>query len=161
MLIRDMSPQESRDLLGRLGVGRLGCAHNNQPYIVPVYFVYEPDRLFGFATFGQKIDWMRTNPRVCVQADEVRSHFDWHSVIVLGRYEEFPDTPEYKEQRSHALALLEKRHLWWQTADAANQTRNTRQAAPVFYCIHIEDITGHVAFPDPTEIMASITRPKR
>ena len=120
MLIRDMNAQECRDLLARLGVGRLACAHDNQPYIVPVYFAYEPDRLYGFATFGQKIDWMRSNPLVCVEVDEVRSHFEWQSVIVLGRYEEYPDTPEYKELRVQAQALLEKRYLWWQTAYAAN-----------------------------------------
>jgi nitroimidazol reductase NimA-like FMN-containing flavoprotein (pyridoxamine 5'-phosphate oxidase superfamily) len=92
MLICDMNAQECRDLLTRLGVGRLACSHYDQPYMVPVYFAYEPDRLYGFATFGQKIDWMRSNPLVCVEADEVRSHFEWQSVIVLGRYEEYPDT---------------------------------------------------------------------
>jgi uncharacterized protein len=115
MLIREMSGQECCDLLARLGVGRLACARDNRPYIVPVYFAYEPDRLYGFATFGQKIEWMRSNPQVCMEADEVRSHFDWQSVIVIGRYEEFPDTAEYKDSRTQARALLEKRFLWWQT----------------------------------------------
>ena len=55
MLIRDMNAQECRDLLARPGVGRLACAHDNQPYIVPVYFAYEPDRLYGFATFEKKL----------------------------------------------------------------------------------------------------------
>jgi hypothetical protein len=58
MLIREMNAQECRDLLARLSTGRLGCARNNQPYIVPVYFAYEPDRLHGFSTVGQKIEWM-------------------------------------------------------------------------------------------------------
>ena len=153
MLIRDMNAQECSDLLVRLGVGRLACAHDNQPYIVPVYFAYESDRLYGFATVGRKIDWMRSNPLVCIEADEVRSHFEWQSVIVLGHYEEYPDTPEYKALRIQAEASLEKRHLWWQTGYAANQTRShTRHVSPVFYCIHIEEITGHRASPDPTEI---------
>src|ERR1022692_3681570 len=124
MLICDMNAQECGDLLTRLGVGRLACSHDDQPYIVPVYFAYEPDRLYGFATFGRKIDWMRSNPLVCVEADEVRSHFEWQSVIVLGRYEEYPDTSQYKELRVQAQALLEKRYLWWQTAYAANQARS-------------------------------------
>ncbi len=161
MLILDMNAQECRDLLTRLGVGRLACAHHNQPYIVPIYFACEPDRLHGFATFGQKIEWMRSNPLVCVEADEVRNHFEWESVIVLGRYEEYPDTSQYKNLRVQAQALLEKRYLWWQTAYAANQARShARHAAPVFYCIHIEEITGHRASPDPTEIAAGLTRPR-
>jgi hypothetical protein len=80
---------------------------------------------------------------------QVRSHFEWQSVIVVGRYEEYPDTPKYKELRIQAQALLEKRYLWWQTAYAANQARShARLAAPVFYCVHIEEITGHRASPD-------------
>jgi uncharacterized protein len=162
MLIRDLNNQECRDLLTRLGLGRLACAQNNQPYIIPVYFAYEPDRLYGFATRGQKIEWMRSNPLVCIEADEVRSHFEWRSVIVLGRYEEYPDSVQYKESRAQAQAVLEKRFLWWQTAYAANQARGTgHPAAPVFYCIHIEEITGRSASPDQTETAAGFTRSRK
>ena len=45
---------------------------------------------------------------------QVRSHMDWASVVAKGRYEEFPDTPEYSKQRQRAQALLEKtRSLRW------------------------------------------------
>jgi hypothetical protein len=37
---------------------------------------------------------MRTNPLVCVQADEVTNSEQWISVIVFGRFEELPDLPE-------------------------------------------------------------------
>jgi nitroimidazol reductase NimA-like FMN-containing flavoprotein (pyridoxamine 5'-phosphate oxidase superfamily) len=125
-----------------------------------VYFAYEPDRLYDFATLGRKIEWLRSNPLVRVEADEVRSHFEWQSVIVLGRYKEYPDTPKYKELRIQAQALLEKRYLSWQTAYAPNQARShARQAAPVFYSIHIEEITGHHASPDPIETATGFTRP--
>jgi hypothetical protein len=65
--------EECRDLLKRVGFGRLGCASENQPCVVPIYFAYEPDHLFGFSTAGQKIEWMLTNPLVCVAAAEVIS----------------------------------------------------------------------------------------
>ena len=64
MLVREMSQQECKELLARLGFGRLACAQENRPYIVPIYFASEPDRLYGFATMGQKIEWMRSNPIV-------------------------------------------------------------------------------------------------
>ncbi len=152
MLVRELNREECHDLLERLGFGRLACARENQPYIVPVYFAYEPDRLYGFATVGQKIEWMRSNPMVCIEADEVQSHVEWASVIVRGRYEELPDTPEYSEVRLQAQSLLEKRSLWWQTGFAAAQTRGQfDRDIPIFYCIHIEEITGHRASPDPVE----------
>jgi hypothetical protein len=152
MLVRELNREECHDLLERLGFGRLACARENQPYIVPIYFAYEPDRLYGFATVGQKIEWMRSNPMVCIEVDEVRSHVEWASVIVRGRYEELPDTPEYSEVRLQAQSLLEKRSLWWQTGFAAAQTRGQfDRDIPIFYCIHIEEITGHRASADPVE----------
>ena len=157
MLIRELDRQECKDLLARLGFGRLACAHEYQPYIVPIYFAYEPDRLYGFGTIGKKIEWMRSNPLVCVEADEVQSHLEWASVIVQGRYEEFPDTPKYSEARQQAQSALEKRSMWWQTGFAAAQTRaKFDRDIPVFYCIHIEEISGRRALPDPVE--ASLSR---
>ena len=47
--------------------GRLGCASDNQPYVVPTYFAYEPYQLYGFATVGRKIEWMRKNPKQAAQ----------------------------------------------------------------------------------------------
>ena len=55
----------------------------NRPYIVPIYFAYEPDHVYGFTTLRQKVEWMRSNPLVCVEVDEVLSHFRWSSVIVV------------------------------------------------------------------------------
>ena len=111
-LIHKMSLQECRDLLARVGFGRLACARENQPFIVPTYFAYKADYLYAFATMGRKIEWMRRNPLVCLQADELLNQRNWASVIVLGRYEELPDTLEYAQQRNQAQSLLGKRWLW-------------------------------------------------
>ncbi len=151
MLVGELHSGECYELLARLGFGRLACARDNQPYIVPIYFAYEPERLYGFGTLGQKIEWMRSNPLVAVEADEVKSHIEWTSVVVRGRYEEFPDTPEYADRRQQAQSVLEKRSLWWQTGFASAQTRGRfNRDLPVFYCIHIDEISGHRAMPDPT-----------
>lgn len=152
MLIREMNIRECRELLERLGSGRLGCARDNQPYVVPIYFAYEPDRLYGFSTVGQKIEWMRKNPKVCVEADEVIANNNWSSVIAIGRFEELPEKPEYKRVRKQAQSVLERRAMWWQTAYAASQSRGGQKPAkPVFYCIHLEDLSGHMARPDEVE----------
>ena len=93
-LIQEMTRQESLDLLTRTHFFKLACAQGNQPYVVPCYFAYNNNSLYSFSTVGQKIDWMRANPLVCVEADEVVSPEEWVSVIVFGRYEELPDTPD-------------------------------------------------------------------
>jgi uncharacterized protein len=156
MLIREMNSKACRELLARLGTGRLACARNSQPYVVPIDFAYEADHLYGFSTVGQKIEWMRENPLVCVEAGEVGAHNQWATVVALGRYEELPDNPEYAEARRRAQSVLERRSLWWQTGYAASQLRGgPKPAEPVFYCIHIEEISGHRAAPDEIETFLS------
>lgn len=152
MFIRDMTPEECRAMIGRSDLGRLGCVRENQPYVVPIYFAYEPDHLYSFATVGRKIEWMRANPKVCVEVDEIVNHFQWMSVIVNGRYQELANTRELNAERQHALLVLEKHSLWWQTAFAAQQLPTRHQnAEPLFYCIHINSMTGHRAVPDAVE----------
>jgi len=165
MLMSEMTRDECRDLVTRLGFGRLACAHQDQPYIVPIYFAYEPDHLYGFATLGRKVEWMRSNPLDCVEVDEVLSHFRWSGVVVLGRYEELPDTPEYAGVRLQAQVRLERRALWWQTAYGASQVRGEPGSAKaVFYCIHVEEMTGRRATSDPVESaigLSGAARPSR
>lgn len=150
MLITEMSTNECQEFLLRIGVGRLACTNNNQPYIVPMYFAYESDNLYAFSTVGRKIEWMRVNPRVCVEVDEITNQSSWTSVILAGRYQELPETPEWSSERNRAYKLLEKRTLWWATAHAARQLQVGHEPfLSIFYCIHIDTMTGHRAAPNP------------
>jgi nitroimidazol reductase NimA-like FMN-containing flavoprotein (pyridoxamine 5'-phosphate oxidase superfamily) len=149
MLLKSLERKECSELLRRVGFGRLGCANNNQPYVVPIYFALESEQLFAFSTEGQKIGWMRENPLVCVEADEIKSEREWTSVLAKGRYEELPDNPRYAAERLLAHSLLEKRIMWWRLAIASSQTRDKHlPVLPVFYRIHIEEISGHRASMD-------------
>jgi nitroimidazol reductase NimA-like FMN-containing flavoprotein (pyridoxamine 5'-phosphate oxidase superfamily) len=148
MLIEDMSAEDSLALLTRAGFGRLGCAHENQPYVVPIYYACNNRTLYGFATFGQKIRWMRANPLVCVEADELDVNRGWRSVIVFGRYEELSDVPEWDLEREHARALLEKRYIWSEPAAITSTHRGG--SYDVWYRIRIERLTGFRAILGPS-----------
>jgi len=95
MIIREMGADECLRLLAGASVFRLACARDNQPYVVPVSLAYdEPSGcLYGFTTLGQKVEWMRANPLVCVGVDEIVASDHWMSVVVNGRYEEVPHAP--------------------------------------------------------------------
>jgi len=84
MEINEMTTEECGAFLERASVGRLGCSLENQPYVVPIHFAYDSGYLYVFATFGQKVKWMRANPRVCVQTDEIQNQSEWISVIAYG-----------------------------------------------------------------------------
>jgi len=116
---------------------------------VPLYFVYHHNYLYSFSTVGQKIAWMRANPLVCVEADQVVSPHSWVSVVIFGRYEELPDTPESQPERAFASELLQQYAMWWEPGYAKTVLHGAeRPLEPVFYRIYIGLITGHRATLD-------------
>ena len=150
MLIREMTEDECRRTLPQVTLGRLACAQDGQPYVVPVYLAIHSNYLYGFSSLGTKIECMRANPSVCVEIEDVKSVEEWTTLIVFGTYEELPDTRQYETTRSLAHELLRKRAMWWQPGCVA--VANTEQAktfTPVFYRIRIDRITGHRAAPEP------------
>jgi hypothetical protein len=156
MLIEDMTEPESFDLLSRVRFGRLGCAYKGQPYVVPTYFACSGRILYGFATFGQKIRWMRANPLVCVEAEERDRKLDWMTVVAFGRYEELSDVSEWEAEREHAQALLEERD-WWR-GPALSTSAHRGGSYGVWYRIHIERLTGFRAMLEPGGIDPSFSR---
>jgi nitroimidazol reductase NimA-like FMN-containing flavoprotein (pyridoxamine 5'-phosphate oxidase superfamily) len=153
VLIQELTRQASLDLLARTRLGRLACAQGAQPYVVPIYFVSHDDCLYGFSTLGKKIEWMRGNPMVCVEVDEVVSAQEWVSLIVFGRYEELPDRPEWQSVRVSAHHLLSQYAMWWEPAYVKTVLHGTqRPLVPIFYRIHIRQMTGHRATPDPVSL---------
>ena len=153
MFIHEMSTAECNDALARTKLGRLACARNNQPYVLPLNLIFDGNsHLYGFATLGQKVEWMRSNPLVCFEVDEVKNHNHWTSVIVFGRYEELRDKPEFETARAHAQECLQKRVMWWEPAYISQEHRDKPHSpTPIFFRIKIENITGHRANSDDSE----------
>jgi len=148
MVINEMSKDECGAFLASASLGRLGCSLDNQPYVVPIYFVYEPDSIYVFSTFWQKTEWMRANPKVCLQADEITNQSQWRSVIASGRYQELSQ-PQYTAEREHARTLLEERFRWWQNAFAERQLRlGNHLITSLFFRIHVDSMTGLLAISE-------------
>lgn len=128
-------------MLASTQLARLACAHQMQPYIVPIYHAYQDHWIYSFSEPGQKIDWMRANPLVCVEADHMRRE-QWATVVVFGRYEELSDTPEFQDERALAFNLLQRRATWWEPGSSKPMPGGTAAAIPIFYRIKLEKITG-------------------
>ena len=69
MLVKEMTQEECIAVVSNGRMGNLACARDNRPYVVPIYYAFSENHLYSFSMPGQKIDWMRSNPRVCVQVD--------------------------------------------------------------------------------------------
>lgn len=142
MLIHELTGEECVEVLGRAGLARLACSRLDQPYVVPVHLSYDADGhcLYGFSTVGQKVLWMRDNPRVCVEIEDIENRDWWTTVLVYGRYEEVGDAPEEAAARQRIWSLFQQRAEWWLPATAkvgARERHNT-----VIYRILIERLTG-------------------
>jgi nitroimidazol reductase NimA-like FMN-containing flavoprotein (pyridoxamine 5'-phosphate oxidase superfamily) len=149
MLIDHMSARQCHELLARTNVARLACAFNNQPYVVPIHVDYHSEFLYGFSMLGQKIEWMRANPLVCVEVDEVTSRRCWESVIVFGQYEELTDTPEHAAVRRDAEILFQRHPNWWQPATVPLGGHPPRP--PILFRILISRMSGRRARPEDEE----------
>ena len=82
--------EEVEEILSNALVGRLGTCLNNIPYITPVNFVYDKDKVyFHSALEGRKIENINSNPNLCFEIDKVIS-------IIPGKQRPCASTTEYK-----------------------------------------------------------------
>jgi uncharacterized protein len=143
MRVHDMTRAECEAVLARAQVGRLACANDGQPYIVPVQVYYDAGSLYGFGTLGQRVEWMRENPLVCLEVEEISDVRRWTTVLVFGVYEELSKTslaPEHQAARREAEALFAQRPAFWAPATAKRDSGEP--FSPVLYRITITKMTG-------------------
>ncbi len=168
MVIHEMTMEQCLHALADARLARLACSNDNQPYVVPVYLTYYQagNCLYGFTSPGQKIDWMRTNPLVCVEVDEMTAHDEWVSVVVTGRFEELPEIPgdvggglrhqerprqivettppwsaerhpdQSDDERQRAWNLLQVHPEWWEPCCAAWVARVNRHVNETYTPIY-------------------------
>lgn len=143
MLIHELTAAQCQEVLGRTSLGRLACARDDQPYIVPIFFYFDVTEksLYSFSTAGQKIAWMRGNPKVCVAVDEISDQFHWTTVVVFGRYEEIRDSKQESDARSRAHELFQQRPEWW-LPGAGKLSTGEEHHTPVIYRIRVDRMSG-------------------
>jgi nitroimidazol reductase NimA-like FMN-containing flavoprotein (pyridoxamine 5'-phosphate oxidase superfamily) len=148
MLIHELSREDSLVFLAGKRFARLGCAWKGQPYVMPIRIAREDNHLYGFSTIGQMIEWMRKNPLVCVEADEIESLQKWCSVVAFGHYLELPKTPDYDKERHHAHTLLWPDGEVWESGYARTITHGkTHELQAVYFRIDLGDVSGRRATP--------------
>jgi uncharacterized protein len=148
MRIVPISQQECGELLAGVSIGRLACSFDDQPYVVPIAFSYEPGFIYIFSTRGKKIEWMRRNPRVCLQVDEIGGQSNWSSVVVTGTYLELPEA-QYPAERERARERLSESAQWWRIPLAERREKiSDLSIEPVFFRIEIVSMSGLRAIPE-------------
>ncbi len=121
-----LSEAEIDAILKEGQVGYLALARDNQPYLVPLNFLFENGSIyFHCALQGRKIGYIRANPRACFQTGETGglisgdnpcSHnYSFRSVIVEGRVEEVVSSAE----KEKILRLITSKYTSAQMAEGA------------------------------------------
>lgn len=104
-----ISQEEAYEVLANSPVAHLAMIDDGKPYITPMSFVIEGDRIFFRTMAGRKLEALRENPAVCIEAvsyDEQTG--DWVSVIVTGNAVETDDDDVKTSVISELLRKYEK-----------------------------------------------------
>lgn len=142
MVIHELSSGACADFLKGMSLGRLGCARENQPYVVPISFSFDDERncVYAFSPLGQKVEWMRENPKVCLEVSEIQDKNHWTTVLVTGRYQEISRDSAEADARARAEQMFREREAWWLPAAGRVLTREFE--AIVLYRIQIDRLSG-------------------
>jgi nitroimidazol reductase NimA-like FMN-containing flavoprotein (pyridoxamine 5'-phosphate oxidase superfamily) len=149
MHIQEMTREMCIELLSDAYMGHIACNVGLQPYITPFSFAYENGFIYCFGTVGQKIEAMRANPLVCVEVEDIVSREEWKTVIIQGRYEELPDTPQLSHEIDTAHDLLAQSGVWWEPGYARTvRADGERPIQFVWFRVSVLEMSGHQAVPN-------------
>lgn len=80
-------------LLDAAPVAHIGLISEGDPYVTPMSFVLDGDRILFRTKAGKKLDALRANPKVCIEASQYDPESgEWASVIVYGTATEVTDS---------------------------------------------------------------------
>lgn len=137
--VEDMSPAEMHALLRRESFGHLGCSRDGRPYVVPMNYAYDGKELYFFTTEGMKTHFIRSNPQVCLQVEEITDSSNWRSVMVVGEAVELTLAQEMRE----AMKLITERNPSLTPAISATQVDSMGRGVDIaLYRITPEIIDG-------------------
>lgn len=136
---------EMENLLHSQMIGRLACIQNDEPYIVPMAFAYEGNRILGQTSAGLKLSILRKNPKVCFEVDQLIDLRNWRSVILFGTFREIQEghistTRQWLFDRIFPLSTPAKMHGYGHASDSviADEAREK----PVLFAIDVHRMTG-------------------
>ncbi len=144
MRLRSLNPAECISLLASHRIAHLVCTKANAPYVVPLYYAYADEQIFGFSALGKKIEIMRVSPLVSLVVEDHLPEREWRCVVAAGRFEELPERIGYKREREHAWSLSSKHANWWEPG-ALKPIPSVATAPEIFFRIHITEMSGREA----------------
>ena len=163
-----VDPTEIAKIMDNAQVGRIGLSMNDQPYVVPVNFAFDHNRIYiHCADTGMKLEFLRTNPRVCFEVDENLGiipgtapwmfGFAYRSAIAFGTARILTDP----EERTKATKLITTKYAGKEMAEMITQKRTEEYKSAlgsrlVLVEIKVESMTGkHREISNPKQFSSA------
>ena len=140
-IFRQLTEAECTKLLTGNHVGRLAFSEESRVDIEPIHYVYVDGAVFGRTSDGSKVEALRHRPWVAFEVDEVRSMFDWKSVVVHGTiyFLETDGTTADHQRFERAIDMLRTFMPETLTADDPVPWRG------LVFVLHPNEVTGRAA----------------
>jgi nitroimidazol reductase NimA-like FMN-containing flavoprotein (pyridoxamine 5'-phosphate oxidase superfamily) len=136
-----LSEDEARGVLARNHLGRLAFMNANRVDIEPVSYVASEAWLFMRSAGGAKLDALAHSPYVAFEVDEVKSAFDWRSVVARGTIYLMSDDGRYVDHTIVDRAIEALRSFQPQAFRDDDPTPLRRMV----YGLHVDHVTGRKA----------------
>jgi uncharacterized protein len=98
----ELTTAEIDELLRRQRIGRVGSTAVGHVEIMPIVYGYDGAAIYGHSRFGRKIQYMRGNPDVCFEVEDIVDPTSWQVVVLHGQYEELRGP----EERDRAMRFI-------------------------------------------------------
>ena len=144
-MLGKLNETQINNLLLSQAIGRIGCINEDQPYIVPITYVFDGKNIYGQTHEGLKLEIMRKNPNICFQVDMIMNMANWQSVVVYGSFQELKGKEADKAREylyTRVLPLMTSSTIHSHEHHVASNVDDSTRVKPVMYKIKIKRKSG-------------------
>lgn len=143
-MLGTLNQEEIKAVLEQQMLGRIACRDGNELYIVPVNYVFVKDAVICHSFEGKKLEFMRRNPEVCFEVEDMTDHRNWSCVVAQGFFEELTDHKLIESVRPRLQELSLKRKASLTAAPPAEQPSLDYKphGTSVYYRIRFTRLSG-------------------
>ena len=135
----ELTDEASRRLLLSHHVGRLAFSHHDKVDIQPVGYVFDDGWILGRTSSGAKLSTLLHHPWCAFEVDEIRSIYDWESVVVRGSFYILDPELGSSDRYDRALEVLGTVHPGMFSESDPTPERG------IVFGIYAQEITGRSA----------------
>ena len=130
---------EALRILEAAPVAHLGMIDSGLPYVTPMSFVVSGEYVVFRTMAGRKLDAIRANPRVCVEASDFDpATGDWSSVIVTGAAR----LVDEEDMKTATVSALLRKYESVMGSPLSSGGIRPLGDMPHFIAVEIEDVSG-------------------